>query len=248
MVSDFYSLDYITIMAFLFIGSVIFACHKIAPSGTPGELYDAQLRGAQYTSFNAAPNYYPTAVPHPRELSEVSTAAYDLQYLGTPHQAHAPPYPGQWVENVPQHASQPWAFGDPSLPIDSRSKLVNGHSFPGNFPNLSYADSNFVPSGSGRFQAPAYGQLMPDQVNGSHGLMSVSTNDGADGSSTSTSDQYSGTTSRRRSPGIAREATSSSARNAGNPPAGVMRCASCKVTQSPEWRKGPNGKKELCNA
>ena len=31
-------------------------------------------------------------------------------------------------------------------------------------------------------------------------------------------------------------------------PAGVQKCTSCKTTQSPEWRKGPSGKKELCNA
>ncbi|KAF9266607.1 hypothetical protein L218DRAFT_996774 [Marasmius fiardii PR-910] len=34
----------------------------------------------------------------------------------------------------------------------------------------------------------------------------------------------------------------------GNRPAGVQRCSSCKATTSPEWRKGPSGKKELCNA
>ncbi|KAG5354096.1 hypothetical protein C0989_007456 [Termitomyces sp. Mn162] len=37
-------------------------------------------------------------------------------------------------------------------------------------------------------------------------------------------------------------------RNAGNRPNGVLKCSSCKVTTSPEWRKGPSGKKELCNA
>ena len=37
-------------------------------------------------------------------------------------------------------------------------------------------------------------------------------------------------------------------RSVGNPPNGVMKCSSCKVTQSPEWRKGPSGKKDLCNA
>ena len=37
-------------------------------------------------------------------------------------------------------------------------------------------------------------------------------------------------------------------RTAGNPPVGITRCASCKVTHSPEWRKGPSGKKDLCNA
>lgn len=42
--------------------------------------------------------------------------------------------------------------------------------------------------------------------------------------------------------------TSSGVRVAGNPPPGVSRCISCKTTVSPEWRKGPSGKKELCNA
>ncbi|KAL0570212.1 hypothetical protein V5O48_011749 [Marasmius crinis-equi] len=37
-------------------------------------------------------------------------------------------------------------------------------------------------------------------------------------------------------------------RSHGNRPAGVQRCSSCKATTSPEWRKGPSGKKELCNA
>ena len=31
-------------------------------------------------------------------------------------------------------------------------------------------------------------------------------------------------------------------------PTGVLKCSSCRTTQSPEWRKGPTGKKELCNA
>lgn len=30
--------------------------------------------------------------------------------------------------------------------------------------------------------------------------------------------------------------------------AGGLRCTSCGVTHSPEWRKGPSGKKDLCNA
>ena len=49
----------------------------------------------------------------------------------------------------------------------------------------------------------------------------------------------------RVSPGSAREPVSN--RNS-NRPVGILRCTSCKVTSSPEWRKGPSGKKELCNA
>lgn len=39
-----------------------------------------------------------------------------------------------------------------------------------------------------------------------------------------------------------------SGRTGGHPPLGVNKCASCGTTMSPEWRKGPSGKKDLCNA
>ena len=45
-----------------------------------------------------------------------------------------------------------------------------------------------------------------------------------------------------------RDSYGNGGRSSGNPPVGVNRCASCKVTHSPEWRKGPSGKKDLCNA
>ncbi|KAF8198586.1 hypothetical protein BJ912DRAFT_30608 [Pholiota molesta] len=34
----------------------------------------------------------------------------------------------------------------------------------------------------------------------------------------------------------------------GNQSASVRRCSSCKTRHSPEWRKGPSGQKDLCNA
>ena len=37
-------------------------------------------------------------------------------------------------------------------------------------------------------------------------------------------------------------------RASGNPPIGVLCCSSCKATTSPEWRIGPSGKEDLCNA
>ncbi|KDQ24660.1 hypothetical protein PLEOSDRAFT_1113890 [Pleurotus ostreatus PC15] len=42
--------------------------------------------------------------------------------------------------------------------------------------------------------------------------------------------------------------SSGGGRAGGNRPVGVLECFSCKATTSPEWRKGPSGKKELCNA
>ena len=109
-------------MVFLCTGSIIFACHKIAPGVNSGEIYDPQLRGSQYTSFNAAPNQYGS------HSQDVSAAAYDLHYLGT-HQAHPQSYPTQWMDRNAQQPSQPWAYNDPSLSADSRSKALNGHSF-----------------------------------------------------------------------------------------------------------------------
>jgi hypothetical protein len=49
-------------------------------------------------------------------------------------------------------------------------------------------------------------------------------------------------------PGNVREHSAGGGRASGNPPVGIPRCSSCKVTTSPEWRKGPSGKKDLCNA
>ena len=49
-------------------------------------------------------------------------------------------------------------------------------------------------------------------------------------------------------PGSVREHSTSSGRASGNPPMGISRCSSCKAMTSPEWRKGPSGKKDLCNA
>ena len=55
--------------------------------------------------------------------------------------------------------------------------------------------------------------------------------------------------SRRPSPPRSmREHPTSSGRASGDPPMGISRCSSCKATTSSEWRKGPSGKKDLCNA
>lgn len=53
---------------------------------------------------------------------------------------------------------------------------------------------------------------------------------------------------RRVSPSNSRDQYGGGGRSAGHPPVGITRCSSCRVTQSPEWRKGPSGKKDLCNA
>ncbi|KAI0064785.1 hypothetical protein BV25DRAFT_1869046 [Artomyces pyxidatus] len=53
---------------------------------------------------------------------------------------------------------------------------------------------------------------------------------------------------RRETQSAPRDHYANGGRSSGNPPLGIVQCSSCKVTQSPEWRKGPSGKKDLCNA
>nr|GAT60800.1 predicted protein [Mycena chlorophos] len=53
---------------------------------------------------------------------------------------------------------------------------------------------------------------------------------------------------RRVSPTAPARESVGNGRNSGIRPVGVLKCSSCKATSSPEWRKGPSGKKELCNA
>jgi hypothetical protein len=50
----------------------------------------------------------------------------------------------------------------------------------------------------------------------------------------------------RPASGVPKEA--SQLRNGGKPPKGVQSCVSCGMTDSPEWRKGASGNKDLCNA
>ncbi|KAH8834319.1 hypothetical protein DL96DRAFT_1551121 [Flagelloscypha sp. PMI_526] len=49
-------------------------------------------------------------------------------------------------------------------------------------------------------------------------------------------------------PGMSPSAPSSAKTRHSVRPPGLTRCTSCRATNSPEWRKGPTGKKELCNA
>ncbi|KAG8885682.1 hypothetical protein FRB97_000125 [Tulasnella sp. 331] len=49
-------------------------------------------------------------------------------------------------------------------------------------------------------------------------------------------------------PLIPKEREPCGARVGGVPPPGVTQCISCSTTNSPEWRKGASGKKDLCNA
>jgi len=48
--------------------------------------------------------------------------------------------------------------------------------------------------------------------------------------------------------GVLNAVSNTGGRGPGTRPVGLSDCSSCGATSSPEWRKGPSGKKELCNA
>ncbi|KAJ3776065.1 hypothetical protein FB446DRAFT_722680 [Lentinula raphanica] len=103
-----------------------------------------------------------------------------------------------------------------------------------------------------------YGSHMPYTSTASHNaathLDEINGDTSSPTSATSPTSDLVPPSRRRISPGLSPEhrgsngLSGSTQRNHSNRPTGLLKCSSCKTTSSPEWRKGPSGKKELCNA
>ncbi|KAJ3983949.1 hypothetical protein F5890DRAFT_1554489 [Lentinula detonsa] len=169
-----------------------------------------------------------------------------------------PTFPGsspysyaQWV-NTPSHPSVQslrsgyWNHGSASYEngssVSTSLPLSGGHQSHGNY---------------GRPLSP-YSSHMPFSSTGSHNVVShldgLNDDTPSPTSATSPSSDLVPPSRRRISPGLSPEHRGSNGpsggtqRSHGNRPTGLLKCSSCKTTSSPEWRKGPSGKKELCNA
>lgn len=205
-------------------GTIIFACHKVTTPSRPSPVTNMQLgynTNSQQQNpqyFDQAGNEYPAPPPYPATASP-----YHSSHHPQPH----PPYP-------PQHWPEGASPVPPILPAHPPSNNMRSPSYPNQqqWPNQQqYMDSS---QAFQRTQTPEYGYA------------AGSGNEG--GSPSATSDVV--PPPRRRVspaiPGTTRE--TQGGRGSGNRPIGILKCTSCKATQSPEWRKGPSGKKELCNA
>ncbi|KAG6895337.1 hypothetical protein C0992_001759 [Termitomyces sp. T32_za158] len=205
-------------------GSVIFACHKLDSSPSPRSSVSSTAPMQQQLAYSN-PNYPYYDPPASYALPPLSAYAY------------APP---RWSPSSSDYPSQ-WGSPSPS-PAHSVSSLppavsnLRAASYPPHQP--PYAPGG--PQGTPLFDMPRpaspYG---PAYSPGAASDRSLPPDDALVPPS-------------RRRPSPASAAGDGyvipGGRNAGNRPNGVLKCSSCKVTSSPEWRKGPSGKKELCNA
>ncbi|KAJ3815134.1 hypothetical protein EV368DRAFT_79023 [Lentinula lateritia] len=178
----------------------------------------------------------------------------------------------------PPTSTYSYTSGQPTLPAssqysyahwanpDSHSSVQSLRSGYWSHGSASYENGSSVsaplPMSGGHQSHGNYGR--PFSPYGSHipySAQSVSSHlDGLNGNTPSPTSATSSTAdlvppSRRRiSPSLSPEHRGSNGptggpqRTHGNRPTGLIKCSSCKTTTSPEWRKGPSGKKELCNA
>ncbi|KAF8071733.1 hypothetical protein FPV67DRAFT_1667202 [Lyophyllum atratum] len=241
-------------------GSVIFACHKVNASSRSTASSTATMQQLGYsTAQNYSPSYYDSA-PGPYSLPPLPSTS--PSYPGYPPQASA--YAAQRWTHGPGESSgsygtptsatpgtqQPWGSPSPAHSVTSLPSAVSNLRS-GSYPPPPHQShhwqapsgpaSPFLDSGPGSFPRAA----SPTAYASGHYSPGAGSNEGA----SPAGDDVVPPARRRVSPGNARDAQyGTSTRTAGNRPTGVLKCSSCKATSSPEWRKGPSGKKELCNA
>lgn len=284
-----------------FIGSVIFACHRVngpssslantssllgASSPRPTTRDSSQTASAPIpsnsSSFQPPPSSSnPTDSYHP---PPTSTTHLNMGYESASGTAALPPpssntsYSPAFYDQAGHHASHNY-----SLPPISTTSLPSIHSqthyqyHPQNHHPAHYPRGGYDYSGSSQHWAqgltahsasPSSSRPYWQAHDGSPTYM-----DNQDQSYYTTSNsQLGGAGPRQTDGGVDQEInslvppprrrvspqndpydqssvpTSKSSKGPGNRPVGVLKCSSCKATSSPEWRKGPSGKKELCNA
>ena len=231
------------------LGTVTFACHKVNSilRGTANS--SAPMQQLAYTSpnYNAQQNssYYEQGGSYALPPLSPQSQSYHNNII-----AH---HQGPGIQ--PTYSSQRWTQGS-FLFHNTSHLLITAHIGPlpssnlrsGSYPSPSGSSSNqtwqqgpsasYLDTGSGpTFNRPP---LSPPYTN-----YSPTTASSAGASPTS---EIVPPPRHRISPGLPRDQPGSGRAAGGNRPTGVQKCSSCKATSSPEWRKGPSGKKELCNA
>ncbi|KAH9928603.1 uncharacterized protein B0H18DRAFT_1094113 [Fomitopsis serialis] len=221
-------------------GSIIFACHKVHPSTRDLNPNDAASQSQHYANHPYQDPAHPSYnLPHlPAQYpSNMSSTHYPPSHYASNNWSHPPESSSsqthyQWD---PQGNSLSSAPSVSSMRSSSyhQPPPPQQHQWPSQPPYLDahpgappYSPQG-APSGSSYSAPPSHDEAPPSP-----------------GSDTVPPSRV----THRRGSNNSREQYGNGGRSTGNPPMGVPRCSSCKVTQSPEWRKGPSGKKDLCNA
>ena len=235
-------------------GSIIFACHSVGSDSRSASENTASMHQAEYDAsyMTQGPQYYPQTTSYSLPPMH-STTTYS--YLSHSANQNAQPTASQVNSQYSSQHSWPPAIDSspaslpyshwPSTAAQTGSSAYHSNSQQPRQP--SYAINQSSPWGSAAFPdtdsplPPSYRSLSPGY--------SYSPPESSQASSGTIEAVPPPRGSRRSSPpGSVRDHSAGSGRASGNPPAGISRCSSCKVTTSPEWRKGPSGKKDLCNA
>lgn len=231
-------------------GAIIFACHKINSYPRNGVVGASGMPHLGYHQNGYAPpgnaQYYD---PHPQNLPQNPHVSSLHSYNYSPHPQ--PPMSSSYPPNA-------WVNMDASGSSSQYTQWTPG-SYPNSAPVSSMRSSSYAappppaPQQHWPSQPPSYidsdspvspaGPPVPSPTIAQYPTPSRIEEEAPPPSPPS--DLVPAPRSGRRNN---REQYSSGGRTTGNPPAGITRCASCKATHSPEWRKGPSGKKDLCNA
>ncbi|KAI0049763.1 hypothetical protein FA95DRAFT_1537482 [Auriscalpium vulgare] len=236
-------------------GSIIFACHKVNPRPTPESMQQAASYEQAYMqshSYYDQPGSYALPPMHPSNSGYapyLPQAAHQVPSQAPSHYSTSQHWSQQAVEHSPSpmhynqwppSSSPPFQSStpirtpsyQPQQPAQPQQQQQQQQQWASQSPAYVESDSPL---------APPYRSLSP--------AYTYATAEGQQASPSSAADIVPpARTIQRRSPSNPRDHYSNGGRSSGNPPAGISKCASCKVTTSPEWRKGPGGKKDLCNA
>ncbi|KAK2462978.1 hypothetical protein APHAL10511_005030 [Amanita phalloides] len=224
-------------------GSVIFACHKINAS-------------TRNTTTTMPQTYSTSTTYHPQQHQQY----YEQQTgFALPSLASSPQhtYNGNYVpqtQNLPAtYSTQRWSTTASEPQNMYHQWESSAHTTSSVPPTVSNLRSGAYPPHLHQWQAshPSYLETSNESQTSFHRPISPSYSysaPGGSGGEPTLSADIVPPPRRRVSPGSTRDQYSTTGRAASNRPMGVLRCSSCKATQSPEWRKGPSGKKELCNA
>jgi hypothetical protein len=237
-------------------GSIIFACHSVSSDSRCASESTASLQQAEYDAsyMTQGPQYYPQTTSYSLPPMQHSTTTYN-NYLSHSATQNAQPTASQVNSQYSsQHswspvidpAPTPLPYGHwSSTATQTGSSAYNSNSqqprqppyavhHSSHWSSATFPDTDSPLPTPYRSLSPGYPYSSPENNQASSGTMETVPPPRG---------------SRRSSPpGSVREHSAGSGRASGNPPAGISRCSSCKVTTSPEWRKGPSGKKDLCNA
>lgn len=199
----------------------MFACHKVTTS-RHSPTADMQELGNNTNGYIS-----------PKQNQQYIDQAGHGFPAPAPYPTSAPPYGGNYHSQAgPPYPPQQWPEG--SDPVSA-----------GLLPQNGMRSASYPPQ---QQQWGTQPYMDPSQAFPRAGTPEYGYNANGSGSPSAASDTV--PPPRRRVspsiPGTTRE--THGGRSSGNRPIGIQKCTSCKTTSSPEWRKGPSGKKELCNA